>query len=220
MCHGTAPTEYLRQHIHSIECKKNKIANELYFRDPDAYTYTYTFTLKDKGNPFYSKNVRSGDSYQIGYHKGIIYRENCYSCNYAQIKRTGDVTLADFSYVGTRAECLYDNKNVSAVLVNSPKGEKVIHELKNSGNIFCEERPMEEEMDYEVMLHRPTLKSKEREMFVRAYYEIPDFERAIKKSSWMRMVKNEVVQLSHLQEMKHFLSKRVIKPIKTVLSNK
>ncbi len=220
ICHGTAPNEYLKQHIHSIEERKHKTATEFSFRDPDTYTYTFTFTLKDHGTPFYAKRVESNDAYQIGYHKGIIYRENCYGCNYARMERTGDITLADFSYVGTRAECKYDSKNVSAVLVNSSKGEAVIRELKNKERIFCELRPMEEETDHEMMLHRPTPMPKERKIFVEEYSQTRDFETAMRKAVWPQMVKNELIQKSHARQIKSLISRKILKPIRKALKSK
>lgn len=208
VCHGTAPNRYLSQHIKRIESKKKKKAKEISFRDPEAYTYTYTFTLKQQGSPFYSKKVESDDTYQVGYHKGIIYRENCYQCKYACMERIGDITLADFSYVGTKAECAYDNKNVSCVLVNSQKGIGVIQSLEKRGKIFCEERPIQEEVDYELMLHRPTPKPEERKRFVEEYSKSKDFDNAMWKAARKKLIKNEIIQKSHIRQVKAFLSKK------------
>lgn len=220
ICHGTAPNFYLVQHIEKIEHKKQMHTDEFYFRDPDTYTYTFTFTLKQQGKSFYSKKVESNDTYQVGYHKGIIYRENCYQCKYACMERTGDITLADFSYVGTKLECTYDNKNVSCVLVNSSKGIDVIQKLEKKEIIFCEERPIEEEIDYEQMLHRPTPKPQERKRFVEEYSKSKDFDSAMWKAARKKLVINEIIQKSHIRQVKVFLSKIIPKQIKNIIKNK
>lgn len=46
VCHGVAPSDYLKQHIESIRNKIMKPVNQISFRDPLFLTYTYTFTLK------------------------------------------------------------------------------------------------------------------------------------------------------------------------------
>lgn len=220
VCHGTAPNCYLSQHIRRIESKKKMNADVIFFRDPYTYTYTFTLTLKQQGKPFYSKKVESDDTYQVGYHKGIIYRENCYQCKYARMERVGDITLADFSYVGTKAECAYDNKNVSCVLANSPKGIDVIQKLEKNEMIFCEERPVEEETDYEQMLHRPTPKPQERKKFVEEYSKSKDFDNAMWKAARKKLITNEIIQKSHIRQVNIFLSKIIPKQIKNILKNK
>lgn len=55
VCHGVAPSDYLKQHIESIRNKIMKPVNQISFRDPLFLTYTYTFTLKNDGEVNYKK---------------------------------------------------------------------------------------------------------------------------------------------------------------------
>ena len=125
VCHGTTPEQFLGEHIEHIEKKKKKKAIHVEFRDPEEKTSSFTFSLKDAEHTFYKRRVKANDVYQIGYHAGITYRDNCYSCQFATRKRQGDITLADFSYVGSYEFCSYSNENVSCVLINSKKGESL-----------------------------------------------------------------------------------------------
>lgn len=217
VCHGTAPYAYLEEHICNIEKKKNMTATEVSFRDPDTHTYTFTFTLKNDNKTFYAKKVESNDTYQIGYHKGIIYRENCYNCKYACLDRIGDLTLADFSYVGTKEECLYDNKNVSCVLTNSRKGEKILMEMNRLGSIYCEERPMQEETEYEMMLHRPTVRPAERPIFLQEYNKTHNFDHSMKMAAKNQIIKNQIISLSHYRKLKSYISRIIPLRIKKML---
>ena len=208
VCHGTAPKKYLQDHINRLEKKYSKKANTVYFRDPYTYTHTYTFTLRDFSNKvFYKKNVYRDDTYQVGYHSGIIYRENCYSCPYACRHRQGDLTLADFSGVGTVAPCNYDNKNVSCVLVNSQKGEVILKQLAKDERIYLEERPMQEEFKTEKQLRQPTQISNERLEFVRQYQKMHDFENSVAIAAKKRIQKNQLHYYSHIDDIKNVLRK-------------
>ena len=180
VCHGVVPNEYLRQHIELIENKAKRKASHIFFRDPDYHTYTYTFTLIDNGNPFYKKKVYEDDVYQLGYHKALIYRENCYNCKYAQQKRIGDLTICDFSGIGMDKPVAYDKLKVSCVLVNTQKGEKLIYAVKDQ--LFTEERPEKEAFDFEPQLNHPYSRHVGRQLFVRTYTKNHNFSIAAKKA--------------------------------------
>ena len=63
----------------------------------------FVFSLFDrKGEKIYSRPVLSEDVYQVGYHKALIYRENCYACLYAGEDRCGDLTISDYKGIGKR----------------------------------------------------------------------------------------------------------------------
>lgn len=221
ICHGVAPQIYLREHVFAIESKKKKKADKLFFRDPDSYTYTYTFSLKKNGIPFYRKGLDRNDFYQIGYHKGIIYRENCYACKYARQDRVGDLTLADFSYVGKEAPWDYDNKNVSCVLVNTDKGKGLMNTLAEEQHIYAEERPIQEEIKYEHMLHAPTRKPKERGMFEKTYTEKHvGFEGAMATACKDIALKNEIRYYLHIQDLRRIASQMVPSKLKAALKKK
>ncbi len=205
----------------AIESKKKKKADKLFFRDPDTYTYTYTFTLKNNGVPFYRRKVDRNDYYQIGYHWGIIYRENCYACRYARQDRVGDLTLADFSYVGTEAPCDYDNKNVSCVLVNTGKGKDLLNGIAKEHQVYVEERPMQEEMKYEHMLHEPTVRPKERALFKKVYTEEhAGFEAAMATACRNIALNNEMRYYLHVQDVKRGISRMVPSKLKAALRKK
>lgn len=209
ICHGSMPYEYLRQHIKKIEIKYRKKTTKLYFRDPNANTYTYTFSMSDDDKLFYQRKVHRNDAYQIAYHYGLAYRENCYSCRYARPERVGDLTLGDFSYVGAKAPCAYDNKKVSCILVNTAKGQRYLSALQKEDKIFLEQRPIEEELLYEKQLQRPTAKRTEREKFIEIYKKTDDFDSAVESAAQAIIRKNEMYYYFHIKQIKRII-KRII----------
>ena len=147
-----APAEYLKQHIKSVELKKEKKAAKCTFRDPHYKTHQFIFSLYDEDSKcFYHKRVESNDLYQIGYHRALIYRENCYHCRYAAGVRCSDLTIGDFSGLGRVEKCDFNSIDVSCVLVNTEKGVKVIESLSSSVTLV--ERPLAEALDFERQLN-------------------------------------------------------------------
>lgn len=209
VCHGTTPEQFLGEHIEHIEKKKKKKAIHVEFRDPKEKTSSFTFSLKDAEHTFYKRRVKANDVYQIGYHAGITYRDNCYSCQFATRKRQGDITLADFSYVGSYEFCSYSNENVSCVLINSKKGESLFSELCSTDRIFYEKRPIEEEVTTEKQLNYPTRVPREREKFLKEIKSNNGFEKAMKYAARKIMIVNTVKNITHIEKIKQIMSEKL-----------
>lgn len=167
VCHGVTPTSYLIQHIRSIEQKKGDKATSVFFRDPVYSTDTFTFTLYNVQNHcFYAKRTAKRDTYQVGYHRMISYRENCYHCQYARQNRISDITISDYKGLGRYASSdITDSRHVSCILVNTDKGKNFIDNLLKNGNIVAEERPVKEPIDGDGQLRHPSQKSLARKIF-------------------------------------------------------
>lgn len=206
------PSTYLEQHIKSIEDKKKEYTYQLFFRDPKYYTYTYTFTLKNiKGKEFYNKKVLTRDNYQLGYHRALIYRENCYSCNYARKERISDLTIGDFSGLGRFAPFEYDKHNVSCILENTDKGAALLKNLKGALSMY--ERPACEAFEVEKQLKSPSVKHVNRDVFEVEYKKRKNFENAANAS--LRQEKSKAIQEKYLALVKSVI--RNVLPKKTLL---
>lgn len=202
ICHGMPPATYLEQHIKSIEDKKKEHTHQLFFRDPKYYTYTYTFTLKNnKGKEFYKKKVLTRDNYQLGYHKALIYRENCYSCNYARKERISDLTIGDFSGLGRFAPFEYDKHNVSCILENTDKGAALLKKLK--GTLSKYERPVSEAFEVEKQLKSPSVKHSGRYIFEKVYHKTRNYE--VASNAALKEEKNRAVKTAIILKTKVFL---------------
>lgn len=177
ICHGMPPAAYLQQHVEGIENSRKERTLELFFRDPKYYTYTFTFTLKNaSGKEFYNKKVLTTDNYQLGYHRALIYRENCYHCRYARKERISDLTIGDFSGLGRFAPFSQDKHNVSCILQNTTKGSILLEAL--GSKLYKEERPEREAFEVEKQLKAPSVKHSGRNAFESEYMQSHSFEKA------------------------------------------
>lgn len=202
ICHGMPPATYLEQHIKSIEDKKKEYTHHLFFRDPKYHTSTFTFTLKNNnGKEFYNKKVLTRDNYQLGYHRALIYRENCYSCNYARKERISDLTIGDFSGLGRFAPFEYDKHNVSCILENTDKGAVLLKKLK--GALLKYERPVSEAFEVEKQLKSPSVKHSGRSIFEKVYHKTRNYELA--SNAALKEEKNRAVKTAIILKTKVFL---------------
>lgn len=202
ICHGMPPATYLEQHIKSIEDKKKEYTCQLFFRDPKYYTYTFTFTLKNNnGKEFYNKKVLTRDNYQLGYHRALIYRENCYSCNYACEERISDLTIGDFSGLGRFAPFEYDKHNVSCILENTDKGSALLKKLNGALSMF--ERPACEAFEVEKQLKSPSVKHSRRSIFEKVYRKTRNYELA--SNIALKEEKKKAVKTAIILKIKVFL---------------
>ena len=219
ICHGMPPAAYLDQHIKCIEKKKKEQeqTSRLFFRDPKYYTYTYTFTLYNIAakQPFYKKKVLNTDNYQLGYHRSLIYRENCYHCHYARKERVGDLTLGDFSGLGKLAPFEHSKYNVSCVLQNTEKGAILINSI--SDKIYKEERPRDEAFLYENQLKKPSVKHISRTIFEEKYKKTNDFEKASNVA--LKQEKTKALRTKYIEDIKTFIRSLLPKRIILFLRN-
>lgn len=107
-----------------------------------------------------------------------ILRPSCYECNYANIHRLGDITIADFWGVDKIAPEFMDHKGVSLIIINNEKGKKIFNEgKKDIDTIDCS---IDNCIKYTYTLNQPTPVSKERDQFWKDY-QSNNFEYIIKK---------------------------------------
>lgn len=216
VCHGTTPHSYLKRHINAIEQSKDRKAARMSFRDPKFLTQTFTFTLYDiDDNCFYAKRTKDGDSYQYGYHRWISYRENCYHCIFACAARLGDISLADYPGLGRKIPFPYSHTNISCILANTAKGIEWINKLDNEKRIMLVERPVQEAIEGNGQLRRPTPKGKSRIIFEKQMRNQGfDFEKVMIPIMRQGLLIEKLKRISHLPHRISSKFKRII------LSNK
>lgn len=209
VCHGIPPEEYLQQHIKALENKKSKKAKTIIFRDPEKGTENYCFSLFGiDGERFYAKRVKRNDVYHVGYHRALIYRENCYHCKFTTNQRCGDLTLADYSGLGTGGVVDFiHGRQLSCVLCNTEKGEALISQLVSEDIIEAHERPLSEELEHERQLNDPSIPHVNRDDFLKQYERTEDFEYSAYIALRKEIFKNELIYYLHVREVTDMLRK-------------
>ena len=82
--------------------------------------------------------------YMSAFFKGMIYRECCFNCQYANMNRVGTYTIADFWGIGKHGVPFKKNvaSGVSLVIDNCGNFKEIISTMIN--DVYVEERPLDE----------------------------------------------------------------------------
>jgi coenzyme F420-reducing hydrogenase beta subunit len=157
ICHGTPPVSYLQSHLKRHLTADPKMS--VVFRDNTHFRVTVS--------PYSGKNIKKfHDVYLYAFLSGLIYRENCYTCKYAQAKRVADITIGDFWGVSDEIASLEDaHDGCSVVLINTDKGDVLFNSCKNDITFY--ERTLDEAKKDNEQLNHPSIRRKEREKFLK-----------------------------------------------------
>lgn len=132
VCHG-APSPAIWEDYLTMQEKKNRSkAVKVDFRDKCMGWRAH----------FESFNFENGtkvidEIYTHLFYKHIMFRPSCENCKYTNFHRPSDITLADFWGIQKAVPEFDDNKGVSLIFVNTPKGEKMF--VAVSDKIRCKE---------------------------------------------------------------------------------
>jgi len=158
ICHGVCPTKYFEEEIRYLSSKIKKHAiTDIRFRGNDFANYCLSIWGKGEkeGKPtlLYIK-PRYEQPYLAGFLLGITLRENCYTCDYSNPKRLGDITIGDFLRLGKTIPFPYKVKRTSVVLINSEKGSRFYTQMSED----LKEKLINIERDYsERLVYKPSL---------------------------------------------------------------
>lgn len=152
VCHGVpSPTRFKAMVAEAV--RDNGVANPVDFRFRDYERWDYHPVVVDsEGKTFGS--VMASD-YLKSFLSGVSCRQCCHSCRFATFSRVADLTIGDFWGLGswtpfTRAD---KKKGVSLLLVNSPRGWKLLNALPK-GSVCLVSRDVRECED-NGQLYRP-----------------------------------------------------------------
>lgn len=173
ICHGTPPASYLSDYIKTLPNYKE--IKDIRFRGEHDFWFT---AKNDQNNEIYCE-YKDCDPYFHAFLKGTIYRENCYNCRYAQLKRVADITLGDFWELERNA--LTYLGNVSLILTNTTKGQKVVDE--SADLMIMEQRKIEEAIKGNLQLSAPMKRTLEQLEFTKMVEVHGDFISAFKKNA-------------------------------------
>lgn len=149
-CHGVPSQYFLKENIKLIQRKGTqiKLSDKVYFRSKDLSVprISYGLILSDNHNTIKYHRKFPNDYFISGFMCGIFFRENCFNCKYAQLKRCSDITVADHWANGKSANPEMNvHKGLSTILINTNKGQHLFNEIHTS--LEFEERSMTESIN-------------------------------------------------------------------------
>ena len=134
LCHGVPSQFVFDSYINFLEQKHRGEVVDFIFRDKEKFGWSITLRYairKGKSTKFHY--VQAGLSpYFYGFLRGKFLRESCYHCPYTKLKRTGDITLADFWGVEKLNISDDVSKGCSCVLVNTSKGTELFDSINDN----------------------------------------------------------------------------------------
>lgn len=147
VCHGVPSARLLKDNVSLILAKRKNIVDistlKVAFRSKNRKKkkMDFFFTLKNSRKVYYKK-MFPDDYYISGFMSGLFFRQNCFSCPYAESNRTSDITIADFWGCKSALPEMDENLGVSLMLTNTEKGVKLFDKIKN--RLVYEERSVKE----------------------------------------------------------------------------
>lgn len=105
-------------------------------------------------------------SFTYAFYQHIMFRHSCGVCHYCNTRRPSDITLADFwGWENTNPEVNADDKGLSLILVNTPKGAALFKAVQDELNSF----PVAIENALQPNLRHPSVIHPKRMDFEREY---------------------------------------------------
>lgn len=180
ICHGTPPLTYLQEYA------KDQ-AGENWDRISFRGQRDWFLTIYEKDRVVYSRR-RDQDLYFTAFLDQLTYRDNCYSCPYAQPNRCADLTIGDFWGIDRSSLSVKYGGRISLILTNTDKGEE-FWSLCQDGFVW-EERPLEEARNPEQgnLLH-PSSPHPDRTLFLETY-ERKGFTEAVRATEIGALVRS------------------------------
>lgn len=177
ICHGAPAPEVWEKFIAYVQKKYSKKAIYFSFRNKDIAWRKYSGrVIFEDGST--AENTSLLNAYTELFSYDLLMRDACEKCPFADIFRVGDVTIGDFWGIENVLPQIDDNKGVSAVLVNTEKGEKLFNLAKNDLEIY-EVKP-EQIAARQPNLSKPSKKSIKAEAFKNDFENLP-FDKVLKK---------------------------------------
>lgn len=137
ICHGTPPSKLLDDYLSYIEQKNHIQVSKYIFRGKKngwgKFAYRLVYRSK-RGKTYEVEKPANRSSYYWLFLHGAIYRDVCYTCPYATMRRVGDLTIGDWwgiekeypEYIGNGANQFQLSEGVSCILVNTEQGAKAL----------------------------------------------------------------------------------------------
>ena len=166
LCHGVPANKLFKDYINKLRREIGAFdVSSFDFRNRKGWGCQSSITLSDGNRVVLSKEK---DVYLKLFLKDTLLRESCYQCPFAKTERCSDITIADFWRIGAKESFDYDtSKGCSLVIVHSDAGKNA---LNKCNNLFIQARNLQEAIEGNPNLWRPTIRPKSRDSIYDYFY--------------------------------------------------
>ncbi|MGH4139640.1 Coenzyme F420 hydrogenase/dehydrogenase, beta subunit C-terminal domain [Clostridium sp.] len=130
VCHGVPSPLVFEKYKKNMEKLHDSKIKSINFRNKKQGWKSYCVAIEFQNHRKYS-NTFVNDAYMKGFLRNYYLRPSCYSCSYAKINRSSDITLGDFWGIASKYPELDDDKGTSLLLINSDKGKTMLDACKD-----------------------------------------------------------------------------------------
>jgi coenzyme F420-reducing hydrogenase beta subunit len=162
VCHGVPSQKIFRSYLERHQQSPDPDRSVIAFRDLKGWGDYYIRILERDTLQWRSDDATN--EFIRAFLSGYCSNEACYSCPYACMERTGDLTLADFWGLGKEIPFDGDpSRGCSLILVNTEKGETMLQAVRDK--LFLAERTPEEARTGNGQLRAPIARQPMRDVF-------------------------------------------------------
>ncbi len=135
ICHSAPSPLMWQEHIKLIHIIKKKKLSKYYCRSKVKgwRGHNEKCYFEDGSSDYTSKLSQNHTDL---FNSLLICRPSCYKCMFSGSNRPSDITIGDFWGIENCNSKFNDNKGISLVLVNSPKGRKIFDNITNEIDYF------------------------------------------------------------------------------------
>lgn len=196
ICHGVPSPAVWQAYVSYLEGAFDAKLTDYRFRDKANGWYTYHAVATFADGKTITDTPQT-DSYLELFTYDVCLRPSCTACPYAQTERVGDITIGDFWGVENCLPQLDDGKGVSAVLINTEKGERLCEFLRKRMELLpC---ALSDITAGQQPLRFPSKRSVKADAFVRDFSRL-SFDRVLRKYTrlgFSRRFKDAVKKILH-----------------------
>ncbi len=159
ICHGVPSPLFMERYLEYIKETKGDI-NAISFRDKKKNGWVASGSIHLKNNKSYSTSYFNDSYYQL-FMDGVLFRECCYSCQYATSKRVSDITIGDYWNADSIMSLEQYSDGMSVVLLNTAKGKALFESVKKK--LYTKESTLSHAVEGNVNLSRSSEKPGKRD---------------------------------------------------------
>lgn len=130
VCHGIPSSSMLRSYVDWLELRENSDVTALTFRDKSKFGWGHNIKIELSDGRII-KRPAAFDPFYGSYIKGLISRSSCYGCPFRGCDSPADIILGDSWRSESVQDCGHPEKGVSAVIVKTERGAKLIDEISD-----------------------------------------------------------------------------------------
>lgn len=173
-CHGNTSIFFFKEYLTYLKEKYNKNITSYVFRDKTRGVGYYQYFDID-----HTKRIKLSQFQEMYWYmiqNSLINMEACYLCKYSSGFRVGDISIGDFwgveksqnDIVRRAAKKAYTGLGMSAVLVNSSKGQEIFDAVDGRMRFACN---FDDIAQHGSAIKQPNPKPKDRDKVVSIYFK-------------------------------------------------